>query len=1265
MKKLILLLFITTLGFSQTDEYKSQRKTLSGTVLSKIVALPDNDGDGVENSIDQDDDNDGIIDKIECGDCITDVFVNGSFEIPDIAGSFAGFLPSASVIGWANTDESVIELWGAGFNGVPAADGNQFAELNANKPGTLYQTFCLNGAGGTINWSIKHRGRNGTDVAAVMFGPTLATLTTIATMTDGNTAWGSYSGTYNIPLGQTQIILAFSPISSAGGLSAGNFIDDIQITLNQNCFDSDLDGIADIVDIDSDNDGIPDIEEGGFKSYSNNTATMDKNNSANWKDVNGNGINDYIDALITTGTYVIPDTDADGVPNYLDLDSDNDTLFDVDEANLLNGDGDITGDGKGDGLDIDSDGLLNLYDNSTSFGSLFREYAQDSYGNNIPDYLQLDANNDGIKDIQTGLYGSFDTNGDGRIDGTGDSDKDGILNVFDTNDIVRGSPRDLDRKLFLDFDGRNDYTEDNTALGILPNASIMAWIDLNPTFSSNGVIMGTPNFQLRVTSARNLEAVVNGTTVAFTTTTLNKSQWYHVAAVYDGSSLRLFLNGLMVNSGAATGTIPSDILTLGKNPSTSSDFFKGKIDEVRVFNVALTDIQVQRMVHQEIQNTASQVRGTIIPKDIGSLPFTNVIRYYRMDTYKDDIIDDLTTTPIDLVNGMKIFNHKVIDIQQAPMPFTTIRTGTFATAVNDIQKDIRGLDVLDFDSSIIQVNHNITETANNTDLGMFVNPSATITMNNNTKIQNDWYLKLDGKIDLQGKSQLVQTINSDLDFTSAGSIERDQQGQSNKYNYNYWSSPVGAISTTSNNNSYTVDSVMKDGTDPNNIQNFTWTTGYDGAPTTPITLSNYWIFKFQNVSPIYANWAKVSQTGNLFAGQGYTLKGNGALSATQNYTFIGKPNSGVISSPIAANNSNLSGNPYPSALDANVFINDNLSSTTGSLYFWEHYTTNSSHVLVKYQGGYATRNLVGGTPPISPAGISGLGSSSRIPNRYIPVGQGFFINGNATGGTINFNNSQRLFIKEDDAVNSNVLFRNNVNTSVVVQKEFDNKQDTIPQDNKFTKIRFSYISPDNNKRELLIGFMNERATSDIDPGYDAVQFDTQPSDLYFINNNTKLVIQGDTYFDFKSSFPLGVKTAIGGKAKFVLNQSENFDTNSSIYIYDNVTNLYHDIKERDFEIDLLAGTFDERFSLRFNLSSTLSANNLNEDVCKTIDYKVYLKNNIITTNYVEEISLCYIYDMMGRKVSNDIDVTNLSSGIYIAKLTINKNIITTKIIKKN
>jgi hypothetical protein len=61
---------------------------------------------------------------------------------------------------------------------------------------------------------------------------------------------------------------------------------------------------------------------------------------------------------------------------------------------------------------------------------------------------------------------------------------------------------------------------------------------------------------------------------------------------------------------------------------------------VRVFNVALTDSHLQRMVYQEIQ---IHKLGVIVPKDIATAPaalFSNLLRYYRMDTYKDDIIDD-------------------------------------------------------------------------------------------------------------------------------------------------------------------------------------------------------------------------------------------------------------------------------------------------------------------------------------------------------------------------------------------------------------------------------------------------------------------------------------------------------------------------------------------------------------------------------------------------------------------------------------------------
>ncbi|PWA05442.1 choice-of-anchor D domain-containing protein [Flavobacterium psychrotolerans] len=1084
--------------------------------------------------------------------------------------------------------------------------------------------------------------------------------------------WLQYSTTVN--LGNVTDFMVKIKNNAPGGGGNDFAMDDIVIA--QTYCDWDSDGVANLFDLDSDNDGIPDIEEGGFKQYSSGLSKMDTSSTTTWTDANSNGMNDVIDPIYTAVNNSIPDTDGDGQSNVLDLDSDNDSLFDVDEAISNMGDGDINGDGKGDGVDTDGDGILDIYDSSVSFGTLTKPYTQNTDGIGNPDYMQVDSNNDGIKDIAETLYSALDANDDGVIDGATDVDKDGITDAFDTNTAALGSPRDLNRKLQLEFDGRNDYGQGTSVLGGLANASLMAWIDLNNAFSTDGIVVGQNKFQLRITSAKKLEAVVNGTTLTYNTVALNTSQWTHVGAVYGGGFLKLYLNGALVNSMALSGNIPADpsLLTIGKDPSTNTKYFKGKIDEVRVFNVALTDSQFQRMVYQEIQNTSSQVRGAIVPKDIGALPFANVLRYYRMDAYKDDIIDDLTTAGIDVGTGMKIYNNKNIYVQQAPMPFLTERTGDFATAVNSPTKEIRGLDILDQDWSIVQVMHDITESSNNVDLGMFVDPGINIIMNNDNKIQNDWYLKLDGKIDLQGKSQLVQTTNSDLDVTSAGSIERDQQGQSNKFNYNYWSSPVGALSTTTNNNPFTVDGVMKDGTDPENIQNIAWTSGYNGIATCPITLSSYWIYKFQNVSPIYANWARVSQTGTFLASQGFTLKGSDAITATQNYTFVGKPNNGAISSPIAANNSNLSGNPYPSALDANAFITDNTISTTGALYFWEHFCTNATHVLSDYQGGYATRTLVGGTPPVAPAGISGLGSSTRIPGRYIPVGQGFFVSGSATGGTIIFNNSQRAFVKEDNTL-SNFMFRQNSNASPIINSQFNNSEDILPEDNGFAMIRLGFNSASNFHRQILLGFMNDLATSRIDAGYDAVQIDNQPNDMYFINSGSKLVIQGEGYYNPSNIYPLEIKTATVGIVKFTLDAIEKFDANQKIYIYDNITNLYHDIRNEAFEINLPIGTVSDRFSLRFENAALAHTDfDLKDNVTIAFtnnDNTINITNNLLDTT-IKSVSL---FNILGQSLSTwdfknespikiQIPVTNVSSGTYIVKVQTTKGYISKRIIIK-
>ena len=126
-------------------------------------------------------------------------------------------------------------------------------------------------------------------------------------------------------------------------------------------------------------------------------------------------------------------------------------------------------------------------------------------------------------------------------------------------------------------------------------------------------------------------------------------------------------------------------------------------------------------------------------------------------------------------------------------------------------------------------------------------------------------------------------------------------------------------------------------------------------------------YKFQNIAATYANWTQVLETGALSPSQGYTMKGSGAASPKQNYTFIGKPYNGTITNPISANNLNLSGNPYASAIDADKFIDDNVASLAGqasmngTIYFWEHSPLNNTHNLQGYQGGYAAYTKVGGT----------------------------------------------------------------------------------------------------------------------------------------------------------------------------------------------------------------------------------------------------------------------------------------------------------------
>ena len=67
-----------------------------------------------------------------------------------------------------------------------------------------------------------------------------------------------------------------------------------------------------------------------------------------------------------------------------------------------------------------------------------------------------------------------------------------------------------------------------------------------------------------------------------------------MAATYDGAFLRLYVNGVQVTSVARTGTLATSSNTLNIGGDTFyNQYFAGRIDDVRVYNTALTAAQIQ------------------------------------------------------------------------------------------------------------------------------------------------------------------------------------------------------------------------------------------------------------------------------------------------------------------------------------------------------------------------------------------------------------------------------------------------------------------------------------------------------------------------------------------------------------------------------------------------------------------------------------------------------------------------------------------------
>lgn len=846
----------------------------------------------------------------------------------------------------------------------------------------------------------------------------------------------------------------------------------------------------------------------------------------------------------------------------------------------------------------------------------------------------------------------------------------------------------------IEFNGTNDFINSGHSpnLNLGTNFTVSAWVKRGNT----GTILSkrnnfTEGYDLRFDGTGRLQMRwLNGATTqtALSNTVIPTGRWHYVAVTYDGTNARIYIDGVLDRTqalAAPSGSNTHEFLVGAANAVSPGVFYQGGLDEIRLWNVTLTEQQLRFIMNQEIdRHTDGTTYGLVIPQnitsnDVATLPWANLALYYPMSTYTYTNVKDKSENNI--TGALK--NLTTVDRQTAPLPHVSSTNGNWNTATTWLNNTVNVIPhspsivnpAINVNWNIVRINSNVTTTANRDVLGLFVNSTRRFNVQNDTKIDISHYLLLDGTIDLVGRSQLVQRLGSDLNPASTGVIERDQQGSGNVFNYNYWSSPVSTIaSTTANNTGYSVRLAMHNGTTAATPTAINFVSGVNGS-TSPFSIARRWLYKFTNLTPSYANWQQLDENSTLQVGQGYTMKGPGVAAppavSTQNYVYIGKPNNGLISSAglaIGAGSINLIGNPYPSAIDATQFINDNLGAITGTLYFWEHYPTNNSHNLAAYQGGYATRTIMGGVAPVSPPLISGAGSSTRVPQRFIPVGQAFFVIGSGSGGTIAFNNNQRSFVKEDD-VNSNIMFRQNETLSLTDSEE-DNSNDSYIEDT-FKQLHISYEATNSSKRQLLLGFTNGEATNNYDNGYDARLWDMQESDVYFPLGADNLVIQAEGVFSPEAIYPVTVKSATTGTVKFVIDQKRNFDVQQPVYLYDAATQIYHDLSNVPVSVTVEAGITADRFSIRF-MNETLS----NDDFDTANSYFYHHKNQLVFLNSIlsEEIKSVSLYNVLGQKMGNwkattftnqtevRIPTGAFAKGVYIVNVTTSIGAYTKKII---
>lgn len=474
----------------------------------------------------------------------------------------------------------------------------------------------------------------------------------------------------------------------------------------------------------------------------------------------------------------------------------------------------------------------------------------------------------------------------------------------------------------------------------------------------------------------------------------------------------------------------------------------------------------------------------------------------------------------------------------------------------------------------------------------------------NVTFKSGHYLKLrnelivDGSLTFKDNASLVQINDVNK---NTGVITYERKTKVSRYDYTYWSSPVKG---------WTLKELSKN-------------TLFD---------------RYFSYNPDKGWEVSMSGAATMEGRYGYIVRGPQTYSTTEAADFTGKftgiPNNGAFENDdlmLKGNKDYLLGNPYPSAIDADQFLNANLDIYSGSnlikppvlkgtLYFWTHNSppvADQETTTYKYTASdYASYNKTGGVTTKSAATTGG-----NPPSGKIAAGQGFFAPTSENGGKIVFNNSMRLL--NDEVLDNSQFFK---------QATTSKSTDGVEKN----RVWLNLTNEEGAFKQTLIGYITG-ATNGYEGSFDGVSYDgNQYVDFYSINQELNLSIQGRALpFQQKDSVALGYKTAISGNFKISIDHVDGAMTSQKVFLEDKTTQVLHDLKE-PYTFTTEKGIFNNRFVLRYE-----DKNAVIEDINDVAVEGVLIssKNKIITINTTDEIiKTIHVYDFSGRLVYSDTEV---------------------------